>query len=356
MLTGSLPATPLLILNNMFHTFCINKIITESTTIKSFYLKPKNGKKLSTYLPGQFISLKLILKNGEIITRNYTLSDKSNNDYYRLTIKRETEGKASKHFHDNLIEGSEIEVSKPMGDFYLDINSNKSIVLISGGVGITPMMSMLEYIVTYQPNRNVQFIHSSSNKNVEPFTNRLKRLIKKHINLNVTIFHTNPIASEKVGVDYDFKGFVTKEILAATIKEKNDYFICGPIGFMETIYNFLIELNVSEKNIFYEFFSDKKSLGRTVSFIDLKNTDIKVLFSKSSLQVNWDTEAMSLLDLAEANGLKPPSSCRMGTCFTCESKLLTGTVAYDPEPFIEAGEGKIFICCSKPTSNVTIEV
>ncbi|NER14868.1 2Fe-2S iron-sulfur cluster binding domain-containing protein [Leptobacterium flavescens] len=336
--------------------FYIDKIRSESTTISSFYLKPGNGKNLEKFLPGQFINVKIALEDGNSISRSYTLSDSPNDDYYRLTIKREKQGKVSRYFHDHLIEGSEIEVSSPMGNFHLDINSQKPIVLISGGVGITPMMSMLEYIVAHQPHRKVEFLHSSYNKDVQPFFNRLKQLDAQYGNLSLSIFHSAPLETEETGKDYDIKGFITQDALAKTLGEEKSYFLCGPTGFMEAMYDHLRKLNIPETRIFYEFFGDAKPLGTRSSYSSSSNTGISVKFSRSDLKVGWVHEIGSLLDLAEANGLRPDSSCRMGTCSSCESKLISGSIEYDPEPFIEAAEGNIFICCAKPTSDITIEI
>ena len=340
----------------MFQTFYIHQIIAESSTIKSFYLKPKDNGQVAPYLPGQFISLKINLEDGHAISRNYTLSNAPNKDYYRLTIKREAHGKASQYFHDHMKEGNEIEISHPMGDFHLDIDSQKPVVLLSGGVGITPMMSMLEYISTHQTDRKINFIHSSLDKAVQPFFSRLQELNEHQSNLNLSIFHSSPLSEEVLGKDYDFKGFVSKEALTNAVKEENSYFLCGPVGFMEAIYHHLIALGVAETQIFYEFFGEGKSLGASPVFKDSNSAEFKVNFTTSNQEVIWSSNVESILELAEENGLTPPNSCRMGTCSTCESTLLGGTIAYDPEPFMEAEEGKIFICCAKPTSNISIVI
>lgn len=341
----------------MFEKFYIDTIIRESSTIKSFYLRPKRGQAVLPYLPGQFVTIKVQLENGETVSRNYTISDKPNNKYYRLTIKRESEGRVSRYFHNVLKVGSEIEMSHPMGDFYLNIENTNDVVLISGGVGITPMMSMLEYVVANQKDRKVYFLHSSLNKSVRPFSKRLNELQRRHPTLMVSIFHSFPNQSEKLNMDYDFEGFISKGSLSKTVKENNDYFICGPTGFMDAMYDHLVSLKVPESNIFYEFFGEGKKLGAQVSNVNTNNGIYKVKFSKSGLDTVWDYDSISLLDLAEKNGLTPPSSCRMGTCSSCETELIDGNIEYDPEPFMQASEeNKIFLCCAKPTSEVHLNI
>lgn len=341
----------------MFSTFYVDHIKQESTTIQSFYLKRKDGKPLLTYLPGQFISLKINPAEGEIIARNYTLSDAPNKEHYRLSIKRESLGKASRHFHDVFKVGSELEVSEPMGKFHLDTTISKPAILLSGGVGITPMMSMLEYTSTQQLERKIHFIHSSLNKEVQPFFERLTHLKNQLSNMELTVFHSDPIATEEAGTDYNYEGFVNKKTLAKTIELEGDYFLCGPIQFMEAMFLYLVGLGVSESNISYEFFGEDKPLAAKPSFKDSNTPKAhKVVFTGSELETQWNTETQNILELAEFEGLTPANSCRMGTCSTCESTLVSGTIEYDPEPFMEAEEGKIFICCAKPTSDVEIEI
>jgi len=341
----------------MFATFYIDSIEQESASIQSFYLKRKDGKPLLTYLPGQFISLKINAAEGETIARNYTLSDAPNKEHYRLSIKREPLGKASRYFHDVFEVGSELEVSEPMGKFHLDTAISKPAILLSGGIGITPMMSMLEYTSTQQQERKIHFIHSSLNKEVQPFFERLTHLKKQLSNMEHTVFHSDPITTEEAGTDYDYEGFVNQKTLAKTVELNGDYFLCGPVPFMEAMYQHLVDLGVSELNINYEFFGEDKPLGAKPSFKDSSTPEAhKVVFSGSEVETQWNDETQSILELAESKGLTPENSCRMGTCSTCESTLVSGTIEYNPEPFIEAKGGKIFICCAKPTSDVQIEI
>ena len=343
---------------SMYKDFIIKKIVTESSTIKSFYLEKEANETLEDYKPGQFITVKLSLADGEFI-RNYTLSDSPDRDYFRLTIKREDRGKSSRYFHDELKVGSVIQASEPRGDFHLESEVNNPVVLISGGVGITPMLSMQEYIINNQPTRPVHFLHSSLNKSVRPMVDRLRELDKEYRNLSITIFHSSPEGGEQQGVDFDVAGFITREYLQNAVKPNTDYYICGPVPFMEAMYGHLLSLSISQDYIHYEFFGEGKPLGGAPNFKDsssISTNNIGVNFTKSKLEVPWDSSHANLLDFAEANGMQPPSSCRMGTCSTCETKLLKGKISYEPEPFMEPEEGNIFICCAFPTGDIEIEL
>lgn len=342
----------------MFKEFVLEKIEIESSIIKSFYFKRLDNKPLDNYLPGQHVIIRIKIKGSdEEIIRNYTLSDAPGKDYYRLTIKRENHGKASKYFHDVLKVGDTLEISNPSGDFYLTENSLKPVVLISGGVGITPMLSMLEYMTTNEPFRKVSFLHISQNKSVQVMFNRLKELNKNNKNLYLSIHHSKPDNDEQIHNDYDYEGYITKKHLESILPiSEMDYYLCGPTGFMERMFQFLIELGVKEDNIKYEFFGAGKKLGEQHVFVDSDTNNFRVNFTKSNKEVNWDNKHASILDLAESVGLNPEFSCRMGTCSTCESTLLSGDIEYDPEPFMEIPEGRVLVCCSQPKSNIEIEL
>ncbi len=342
----------------MFESYYVDRIIRESTTIKSFYLKRVDGKELDTYLPGQFVTVQVQPNNGkEILTRNYTLSDAPGKDYYRLTIKREEHGKVSQHFHDILNPWDRIKMSKPTGNFYLSNATGKPVVLLSGGVGITPMISMLEYILKQQDARPVYFIHSSLNMKVQPFSKWLRHIATKMDNVHLTISHTFPGASEKKGLDHDHKGLLSKEYLETILPQgKAEFYLCGPIGFMDTMYTFLNEMGVNDVDIFYEFFGEKKLLGSKPKLTDSGLSKYQVVFKESRIGLDWSDDFSNILDFAEAHGIQPLSSCRMGTCLTCETKLVKGEVEYDPEPFMDMPNDKILICCSKPKSDLEIEI
>lgn len=339
-----------------YKIFLIDKIVVESSTIKSFYLKPEDGSKPKKFLPGQFVSVRVKRAgNQDTVVRNYTLSDSPNKSYFRLTIKREENGTVSHYFHDEIEVGDKIEVSNPGGQFYLKNDKAKPVVFLSGGVGITPMLSMLEEMVATENSREVFFLHSSLNKSVQPMLPRLKEISKMKENIYLSIFHTEPTSNEIQGIDYDFKGFIKQNDLETWLPKTDlDYYLCGPEGFMRTMFGFLINLGVSEDRIYYEFFGDAKKLG--VATQDFSKGAYRVRFSKSNIEVDWNEDNYSILELAEKSGLTPAYGCRMGTCETCELNLLSGSVEYDPEPSFEVSAGMVLICCARPQSSIEIEL
>lgn len=339
----------------MYREFIIQKIVSESLHIKSFYLEPKDNQPLNYFLPGQFLTLKIPRPETDLI-RTYTVSSRPGLPYYRITVKREDQGQASPLLHDTLHTGDTLWVRDPAGQFHLNLNSSNPVMMISGGVGITPMLSMLAYIQDKQPNRKVIFIHASRNQEVQPMTAQLYEWTQTLPNFRLIRIHSQPLASEKQGQDFDFQGRINPEILSSHLDtDIEDYYICGPRGFMEVAYADLINLGISPEKIHYEFFGESKKLSPSPTIIP-STEEFTIEFSASGKTAAWTNQHDSILELAESLGLSPDYSCRIGTCMTCESQLLEGKVKYDPEPFVDVPEGSVLICCSQPQSNLKIDI
>lgn len=339
----------------MFQEYIVEQVVKESLTIKSFYFSPKNGGPLPAYLAGQFVNIKVKPDGSEKeLVRSYTLSDKPGTPYLRLTVKREEYGKVSTYLHDEITVGSTVLMSDPMGDFHLPVNNQGPLVLISGGVGITPMLSVAEYVTDRQPQRQIYFIHSSLNRDVQPMLDRLKYLKTANDNFKLVIFHSDPLEDELIDIDYDYRGFITKDRLPRI--NHAEYMVCGPVAFMETIFSFLSEFEITEDKIHFEFFQSPKSGESKQPVNETASSRVKVTLLKSEKVLFWQEGAGTLLELIESAGLQPDNSCRMGTCSTCQTRLVGGTFQYEPEPFMEPEAGNVLLCCAIPTSNVEIDL
>jgi ferredoxin len=186
---------------------------------------------------------------------------------------------------------------------------------------------------------------------------RLQELAADHSNILMSIHHTNILRSEIQGVDYHQTGYITKEYLNDTIPLLNThYYLCGPSSFMQAMYGHLIALGVLATSIHYEFFGDARPLGKPFPSNKTTANKWQVVFKRSGKSALWTGTHQSILELAESVGLSPDYSCRMGTCATCETPIEDGVVDYNPEPFLEAQEGNVFICCSKPSTDITLDM
>lgn len=237
-----------------FKDFVIADKVVESDVITSFYLKPVDGQKLASYKPGQYITIRLTIPGDKyILNRQYSLSQAENGEYYRISVKREDEfdpkGKVSTYLHSSMNTGDTIEVSVPAGHFYLDVESTSPVTLISGGVGVTPMMSMYETIAKVSPERPVAFLHSARTRKHQAFDVRLKEL-------DTTLANS----AYKTIYSEEGDGFITREFLAANVLEGSDIYVCGPTPFMEAVLSNLYQLGFSEDKVHFEFFGPAQAL------------------------------------------------------------------------------------------------
>lgn len=234
--------------------------IQETEDIISFYFKSKDGSKLIKHKAGQFLPFTIKTDNPKYkgITRTYSLSMKPNEDIYRISVKRVPNGLISNYLHDNLNIGDSIEAMMPCGIFTLEkYKKDKPIVFISAGIGITPLLSM--FYDSVNKLNNITFIQAVQNSKMQPFANDIKELSKMSKNKSY-VFYSDPKEDEKLGVDYDFTGFINKEWIKDNLDLNSQFYFCGPPPFMKVLNNALLELNVDQEDIHYEFFGGDQKL------------------------------------------------------------------------------------------------
>ncbi|KAJ5815603.1 hypothetical protein N7474_007380 [Penicillium riverlandense] len=243
--------------------FYISKKVPESDEIISFHLTPSDKGGLPTYKPGQFVSLRhYVPELGSYQPRQYSLSDAPSGDHFRISVKREfaadskPAGRISNVLHESLPEGAELDVSMPFGDFVLDINATTPAVLISGGVGLTPMMSMLKSIVNQQgQSRQVMFIHAARNGRVHAMKHDLVRTVAENPSVSRLVFYEEATENDTQGLDYDYIGRVDLgKIKDKALLPDADYYICGPQPFMKAQSQSLEALGVKPDRIHMEVF------------------------------------------------------------------------------------------------------
>ncbi|WP_428908578.1 NO-inducible flavohemoprotein [Niallia sp. Krafla_26] len=244
-----------------FRNFVVVKKVKESEVITSFYLKPEDGGAIASYQAGQYITLKVKPKNNECTSlRHYSLSDSPGKEYYRISVKREDKGVVSNYLHNVVQEGDIIPVSAPAGIFVLQ-EKDTPVVLLSGGVGLTPMVSMLKTIAEKQPEREVTFIHGALNSGVHALKDEVSQLARENQNVTSYIAYSAPTERDREVGEYDKEGFVDLEWLQSIVKDTSaDFYFCGPVPFMKSIYHILKEWEVATEKIHYEFFGPAGTL------------------------------------------------------------------------------------------------
>ncbi|MEK4360903.1 NO-inducible flavohemoprotein [Paenibacillus sp. FSL M8-0212] len=252
-----------------FRTFKVAKKVQESEVITSFYLVPDDGQPIASYEPGQYISIK-IQPEAQSFTqiRQYSLSDTPGKPYYRISVKRERgvlerpDGVISMYLHDHIEEGSLVELSAPAGDFTLNADDKRPVVLLSGGVGLTPMISMLNTLVNLNENCTITFLHASPNGQSHAFRDHVNSLAKRNQGVKAYYCYTQPEDSDHENEYFHKEGYMDAVWLRQVIDELDaTYYLCGPVSFMRVVYTELLALGVAADNIHYEFFGPKASLS-----------------------------------------------------------------------------------------------
>lgn len=240
----------------------------ESSNITSFYLAAVDGAPLPAFKPGQYITVRVSTPDGSTTMRNYSLSDKPGQDWFRISVKREDEpnastpaGYVSNFLHRSIEVGNEVEVAPPCGEFFLDISEQhqRPLVLLAAGVGITPIMSILLSALEAFPNREIIFVHAVLNENVQAFRTTVTTLTQKYNNLKA--YHRYSDAGERKG--NASTGFVTAEYLEGLLSSRDaDYYFCGPQPFMVGIYHGLIKWGIPASQVHFEFFGPRQELEK----------------------------------------------------------------------------------------------
>ncbi|ABS21496.1 MULTISPECIES: NO-inducible flavohemoprotein [Bacillus cereus group] len=247
--------------------FIVVKKEKESDVITSFYLKPEDGGELSMFLPGQYVTVQIRIEGETYIhNRQYSLSDAPGKEYYRISVKRETsaeapDGKVSNYLHDHVHEGDILPLSAPAGDFVLNIDSNLPVVLISGGVGITPMMSMFNTLTEREMDRDVYFIHAALNSKVHAMKEHVQKVAESKERVKVYTCYSAPTKQDVQAENFEKEGLIDLAWLQSIIPSNEaEFYFCGPVPFMKHINAVLLEWGVPADRIHYEFFGPAVSL------------------------------------------------------------------------------------------------
>lgn len=252
-----------------FRNFIVDRVEEESSVITSYYLVPEDQKAIAAFKPGQYISIKFVIDGEEYNhIRQYSLSDAPGTGYYRISVKKEAggshPGKVSVYLHDHIKQGDILQVSAPAGEFYLDTKKATPVVLLSGGVGLTPMVSMLNTLAQEQTERNITFIHAAIDSTFHAFRDHVKNLAAELDHIKSYVVYENPTLEDEEKGLYHKKGYIDLNWLKGLNLDSNaDYYFCGPLPFMKAVYHCLRDLGIHEQQIHFEFFGPAAELTET---------------------------------------------------------------------------------------------
>jgi ferredoxin-NADP reductase/MOSC domain-containing protein YiiM/ferredoxin len=349
-----------------FRPLRVSRIDRESVSVVSLTLTTADGRPLVAAEPGQFIILRLQPEpQGPVLLRNYSLSNLPSADHYRVSIKLEVNGVASTYLHNQVRVGHLLDVAAPRGNFTLQPGDNQ-VVLLSAGVGATPVLAMLHSIAARISPREVWWLFGARNGEDHPFAEESRNLVKALPNGKSFIAYSRPGPRDRPGVDFDASGRLTVEVLKKLgVSHAADFYLCGPALFLRDLSNGLMSWGVSDDRVHTETFGPGKSM--TPGIVDSPHAaphppagpeglGPRVSFVRSGLNVCWNAKFSSLLELAEACDVPVHWSCRTGVCHNCESGLISGNINYQPEPLEPPAQGNLLICCSQPKGEVVIDL
>ncbi|HEY9598444.1 MAG TPA: 2Fe-2S iron-sulfur cluster-binding protein [Cyanophyceae cyanobacterium] len=352
-----------------WRNFVVVRKVKESEEITSFYLQPEDKGEIPNFKPGQFLTIKLDIPGQDRpIIRTYSLSDYPDPcNYYRLSIKREPAPKgldvppgiASNFMHDRIQEGSIIPAKPPNGKFFIDVSKSIPAVLISNGVGITPMISMAKACTRLNPHRPVWFIHGARDGRFHALRDEVMEFSQQNSNLHVHYRYSRPRLEDEG--HYHSIGYVDTALIQELVGQDAEFFMCGSPPFMESLITGLKEWGVPENRIFFEAFGKPmKALSEKPTPAEQTNGNVEkaeIVFAESGKTLTWREGDGSILEFAEANDINPPYSCRAGICGTCMCKISEGEVAYQEPPTAATDKDSILICISQPkTSKVVLNI
>ena len=348
-----------------FQPLRVAEIRRESSTITSFLLVP-TGDAAATPVaaPGQYLTVRVRPDmDHPPLTRSYSLSNVADEHGYRISVKRE--GVGSCYLDERVSVGDLLDVAAPRGNFVLR-EGTRPVVLISAGVGATPVLAMLHALAREQSTRPVWWIHGARNHDEQAFGAEVDELLATLPDSHRLVAFSQPSEADTPGADYDVTGRLGLTVLdQARVPSDGDCYVCGPDGFMRAIGAVLVARGVAPERIATEIFgaiaSHKSGIVKTGDRgphapDGPTGTGPIVTFSRSNLAVPWDDRYPSLLDFAEGCDVPVDFGCRNGTCHTCESGLLAGEVTYYIEPLEPPPEGRVLVCSTRPSSELTLDL
>ena len=348
-----------------FRQMRVEQIRKESASVFSFVLAPIDGQPLPLFHAGQFVVLRLHLDpNKPPALRSYSLSDLPATDHFRISVKSELNGIGSSFLCSRTHEGDVLEVSAPRGSFTLR-PSESPVVLLSAGVGATPVMSMLHTLAAEGSQQEIWWIYGARNRVDHPFVEESRSLLKQLSHGRGYIVYSRPASSDQVGADFDAPGHIDTALLERIgVSQSSDFYLCGPSSFLQNMLNGLQNWGVPAGNVHTEIFGSLEGITPGMAQVGqtphvpqgTPGSGPPVSFARSGITAAWDPKFASLLELAEACDIPVRWSCRTGVCHTCMTGLISGSIVYNPEPLERPAPGNVLVCCSQPNADVTLDL
>ena len=359
---GSPPAWP------GFRPLRVSRIARESDSVFSVELVPSDNRPLAIPSPGQFVVVRLRpLPEGPPLLRSYSLSGAPGTECYRLGIKQEPRGVAGNYLATRLKLGDILEVCAPRGGFVLR-RGNGPVVLLSAGIGVTPVLAMLHALAKEPSAREVWWLHGARDGHEHPFAEEARNLLRKLPHSRSCVRYSRPRKDDAPGVNFDALGHLDMAALESLgLSREADFYLCGPTAFLRDFRAGLTAWGVARERLHTEIFGSERSITPGIAQSPVTSRSPhppagisgggpRVSFARSGIDVSWDPKFNSVLELAEACDVPVQWSCRMGVCHSCETALIVGTVHYNPDPIEPPAGGNLLTCCCQPQGDIVIDL
>jgi ferredoxin-NADP reductase/MOSC domain-containing protein YiiM len=349
-----------------FRPFAVSGIDRESETVISVHLADPDGGSVPAALPGQFLTLRVHPDPaGRPLLRSYSLSGPPGARDYRISIKREEHGAASEFLHTRVRAGDLLEAAAPRGTFTLR-QDQAPVLLISAGVGATPVLAMLHALAAAKSTRDIWWLHGARRRADEPFAAESRALLAALPSAHRHVCYSDPGPDDIKGRDYDTAGRLSAPVLARLdLPRDAEAYLCGPPAFMADISAALAAAGFQAARIRTEVFGAGPAITPGIAPAAARRphppagqpgSGPLVTFARSDLNARWDPGYASLLEFAEACDVPVRWSCRSGVCHTCETAVISGTVRYAPAPVDDPADGSALICCSQPGDDLVLDL
>ncbi len=350
-----------------FRPLTVTAIEQESADVLSLTMQSTDGQPLSTALPGQYVVLRLpTTAAGAPLFRSYSLSGPLSTERYRISVKIEPNGAAGTWLRDHIRVGDTLDVSSPRGAFILQ-SGERPLVLLSAGIGATPVLAMLHALAAARSTRQVLWLDAARDGQHHPFAAEVRHLMLALPHGRSYVCYSRPDSRDKLGEDFDATGHLSRSVFDEIgVPREADVYLCGPTRFMAEMKEALANLGVAPERIHVEIFNGSEPMTPGIAAAPARaphlpeedtNSGPLVSFARSGIAAHWKASSyQSILELAEACDVPVRWSCRTGVCHNCESGLVSGDVVYGPEPLEKAADGNVLVCCSQPIRNVVIDL
>jgi ferredoxin-NADP reductase/MOSC domain-containing protein YiiM len=347
-----------------FRRLRVTRIVPESSTVASVHLADADGGALPAARPGQYLTVRVRDAGAPAPVRSYSLSSEPGAADYRISVKREPHGVVSGYLHTTLRPGAVLDVAAPRGDFVLD-DAPAPVLLVSAGIGVTPVLAMLHALAGQRSTRDVWWLHAARGPAEHALAAEAHESLAMLRNAHEHLFYTAATEAERASAHALAGRMSVAALRGLGLPTDAHAFVCGPERFMTDMRAALTGLGVAGNHISTELFGALAALNPGVVGAARVSPHVPdgppgdgplVTFARSGLSVPFDSTQPSLLDMAERCDVPTRYACRTGVCHTCVTPLLSGTVGYAPDPLEPPADGTVLICCARPGSDLVLDM